>query len=74
MGGYLQPDPAVEKWIRMRDSQAQYFRWSSRNIRSVAALGLVIPAGLLYLSLAYNNQFKWAAKGPSPKPADAEDA
>lgn len=54
MGGYLHPDPAVEKWIRMRDSHAQFFRWNSRNLRSVGALGLAIPAGLMYLAVVYN--------------------
>ncbi|KAG0229634.1 hypothetical protein B0O80DRAFT_455568 [Mortierella sp. GBAus27b] len=73
MGGYLTTDPAVEKWVRMRESTAQYYRWNSRNIRSVALLGLVIPAGLLYLGANYQNQFQWAAKGPSPKPKNAEE-
>jgi hypothetical protein len=53
MGGYLTTDPAVEKWVRMRESTAQYYRWNSRNIRSVGLLGLVIPAGLLYLAANY---------------------
>ncbi|KAF8937771.1 hypothetical protein EDD21DRAFT_363766 [Dissophora ornata] len=67
MAGYLTPDPAIEKWVRMRESTAKYFRWSGRNIRSVGILGLVVPAGLLYLAVKYDRQFQWAAKGPSPK-------
>ncbi|KAF9305814.1 hypothetical protein BGZ74_008796 [Mortierella antarctica] len=77
MGGYLTQDPAVEKWVRMRESTAKHFRWNSRNVRVVGILGLVIPAGFMYLSLTYDRQskgaFKWAAKGPSPKPAPVED-
>ncbi|CAO3573734.1 unnamed protein product [Mortierella alpina] len=46
MGGYLSPDPAVEKWVRMRESTAKHFQWNGRNIRTVAILGLVIPAGI----------------------------
>ncbi|KAF9959061.1 hypothetical protein BGZ65_000904 [Modicella reniformis] len=75
MGGYLTQDPAIEKWVRMRESTAQHFRWSTRNIRSIGFLGLVIPAGILYFAAKYNNQFHWAAKGPSqPKSVEEEDA
>ncbi|KAF9321373.1 hypothetical protein BG000_002501 [Podila horticola] len=73
MGGYLTQDPAVEKWVRMRESTAKHFRWNARNVRTVGILGLVIPAGFLYLSVTYDRQFQWAAKGPSPKPAPVED-
>ncbi|KAG0353404.1 hypothetical protein BC939DRAFT_440958 [Gamsiella multidivaricata] len=74
MGGYLTPDPAIEKWVRMRESTAPYFRWSARNVRSVALLGLVIPAGILFVAEKYDRQFQWAAKGPSPKaPAEKEE-
>ncbi|KAG0056845.1 hypothetical protein BGZ83_003139 [Gryganskiella cystojenkinii] len=76
MAGYLQPDPAVEKWVRMRESTAKHFRWNARNVRTVAGLGLVIPAGILYLAVAYDRKFDWVAKGPSPKaaPVEEEDA
>ncbi|KAG0214362.1 hypothetical protein BGX28_002179 [Mortierella sp. GBA30] len=73
MGGYLTPDPAVEKWVRMRESTAKHFRWNNRNVRSVGILGLVIPAGLYYIATKYDGQFKWAAKGPSPKAAPVEE-
>ncbi|KAF9291815.1 hypothetical protein BKA57DRAFT_499566 [Linnemannia elongata] len=76
MGGYLTHDPAVEKWVRMRESTAKHFAWNTRNVRSVGILGLVIPGALLYLSVVTDGQFKWAAKGPSPKaaPVEEEDA
>lgn len=54
MGGYLTQDPAVEKWVRMRESTAKHFRWNARNVRTVGILGLVIPAGFLYLSVTYD--------------------
>lgn len=54
MGGYLTQDPAVEKWVRMRESTAKHFRWNARNVRNVGILGLVIPAGFLYLSVTYD--------------------
>ncbi|KAF9571115.1 hypothetical protein EC968_001034 [Mortierella alpina] len=73
MGGYLTPDPAVEKWVRMRESTAKHFRWNSRNVRSMGILGLVIPAGIYYLASEYDAKFKWAAKGPSPKAAPVEE-
>ncbi|GJJ72661.1 hypothetical protein EMPS_05019 [Entomortierella parvispora] len=69
MAGYLQQDPAVEKWIRMRESTAKHFRWNARNVRTVGILGLIIPAGILYLATEYNGTSKWAAQGPSPKVA-----
>lgn len=47
-------DPAVEKWVRMRESTAKHFRWNARNVRNVGILGLVIPAGFLYLSVTYD--------------------
>ncbi|KAF9187410.1 hypothetical protein BGZ51_001316 [Haplosporangium sp. Z 767] len=72
MGGYLTPDPAVEKWVRMRESTAKHFRWNSRNIRSVGLLGLVIPAGLLYFAAKYDRKVDWRAMGPSPQDAPAE--
>ncbi|KAI1297619.1 hypothetical protein EDD11_007012 [Mortierella claussenii] len=67
MGGYLTPDPAVEKWVRMRESTMDHFRWNNRNVRTVAILGLVIPVGIYYLAAKYENHFHWVAKGPSPK-------
>ncbi|KAF9954149.1 hypothetical protein BGZ72_004799 [Mortierella alpina] len=73
MGGYLSPDPAVEKWVRMRESTAKHFRWNSRNIRSVGILGLVIPAGIYYFAAKYDAKAKWAAIGPSPKAAPVEE-
>ncbi|KAF9974695.1 hypothetical protein BGZ73_001853 [Actinomortierella ambigua] len=73
MGEYLQKDPAVEKWVRMRESTAQHFRWSPRNIRTIGLLGLVVPAGLLYLSVQYDRKFDWAAKRPVALKAE-EDA
>ncbi|KAG9326089.1 hypothetical protein KVV02_002777 [Mortierella alpina] len=57
MGGYLTPDPAVEKWVRMRESTAKHFRWNSRNVRSIGLLGLVIPAGIYYLAVEYDLRF-----------------
>lgn len=51
MGGYLTHDPAVEKWVRMRETTARHFAWNARNVRSVGILGLVIPGALLYLSV-----------------------
>ena len=54
MAGYLQQDPAVEKWVRMRESTAKHFRWNARNVRTIGILGLVIPAGILYLATEYN--------------------
>ncbi|KAF9920590.1 hypothetical protein FBU30_009556 [Linnemannia zychae] len=73
MGGYLTQDPAVEKWVRMRESTAKHFAWNTRNVRSIGLLGLVIPAALLYLATETAGQYKWAAKGPSPKAAPAQD-
>jgi hypothetical protein len=52
MGGYLTQDPAVEKWVRMRESTAKHFAWNARNVRTVGILGLVIPGALLYLAVA----------------------
>ncbi|KAF9205191.1 hypothetical protein BGZ49_004367 [Haplosporangium sp. Z 27] len=69
MGGYLTPDPAVEKWVRMRESTAKNFRWNSRNVRIVGILGLVIPAGIYYLAAEYEYKFKWTAQGPQRKVA-----
>ncbi|KAF9159541.1 hypothetical protein DFQ27_002925 [Actinomortierella ambigua] len=74
MGEYLHKDPAVEKWVRMRESTAQHFRWSPRNIRSIGLLGLVVPAGLLYLSVEYDRKFNWAAKRPTATVKAEEDA
>ncbi|KAF9101241.1 hypothetical protein BGX27_011555 [Mortierella sp. AM989] len=73
MGGYLTHDPAVEKWVRMRESTAQHYRWNSRNIRIVGILGLVIPAGIYYLASNYEYKFKWVAQGPQPKAAAVEE-
>ncbi|KAG0303802.1 hypothetical protein BGZ98_006275 [Dissophora globulifera] len=76
MGGYLTHDPAVEKWIRMRESTARHFRWNNRNVRLVSVLGLAIPAGILYLAVNYERKANWAAMGPSRKveAASEEDA
>ncbi|KAF9897525.1 hypothetical protein BX616_005451 [Lobosporangium transversale] len=76
MGGYLTPDPAIEKWVRMRESTAKYFRWNGRNLRNVGILGLVIPAGLYYLASEYETKTRWSALGPSRKEKtdDVEDA
>ncbi|KAF9291428.1 hypothetical protein BGZ68_004076 [Mortierella alpina] len=73
MGGYLSPDPAVEKWVRMRESTAKHFRWNSRNVRSIGLLGLVVPAGIYYLAVKYDAKANWAAMGPSPKAAPVEE-
>ncbi|KAF9356725.1 hypothetical protein BGX26_004839 [Mortierella sp. AD094] len=73
MGGYLTPDPAVEKWVRMRESTAKHFRWNARNVRSVGLLGLVIPVGIYYVATEYEYKFKWAAQGPQPKVAAVEE-
>ncbi|KAF9430938.1 hypothetical protein BGZ76_000644 [Entomortierella beljakovae] len=68
MGGYLTTDPAVEKWVRMRESTAKHFRWNGRNIRTLGLLGLVIPAGVYYLADEYNYKFKWTAQKAVAKP------
>ncbi|KAF9584521.1 hypothetical protein BGW38_006152 [Lunasporangiospora selenospora] len=73
MGGFLTPDPAVEKWVRMRESTNKYFRWNSRNLGFVGVLGLVIPAGIYYLADQNQNRFHWAAQGPSRKVAATEE-
>ncbi|KAG0233690.1 hypothetical protein BGW42_007276 [Actinomortierella wolfii] len=74
MGEYLHKDPAVEKWVRMRESTAQHFKWSPRNIRTIGILGLVIPAGLMYLSLEYDHKVDWTAKRPAVAVKAEEDA
>ena len=54
MGGYLKQDPAVERWVRMRETGSPYFRWSPRNIRIAGGLGLVVPGIIMYYAVKYN--------------------
>ncbi|KAF9173172.1 hypothetical protein BGX21_008735 [Mortierella sp. AD011] len=73
MGGYLTTDPAVEKWVRMRETTARHFRWNNRNVRTVGILGLVIPAGIYYIASEYQDKLHWRAQKPQPKVAAVEE-
>jgi hypothetical protein len=52
MGVELKKDPAIERWAAMRDHTHFYYRFNYKKIIPTAVMLGLIPAGIVYFSLA----------------------
>ncbi|KAH9001759.1 hypothetical protein EDB92DRAFT_1939586 [Lactarius akahatsu] len=60
--GYVNNDPAVDRWNRMREDVYKHFRFTSRA-SWISLTGLVlVPSALLYFSAQQDLKWKWNGK------------
>ncbi|KAI0303376.1 hypothetical protein B0F90DRAFT_1710527 [Multifurca ochricompacta] len=60
--GYVNNDPAVDRWNRMREDVYKHFRFTSRA-SWISLTGLVlVPSALVYLSAQQDLKWKWSGK------------
>ncbi|KAL7419761.1 hypothetical protein Q5752_005677 [Cryptotrichosporon argae] len=55
-------DPALERWSQMRENVYQHFTFTRRATRHVMLWGLVFPAAIAGVAMAYDDKFDWAGK------------
>ncbi|KAI0060899.1 hypothetical protein BV25DRAFT_1992693 [Artomyces pyxidatus] len=60
--GYVNHDPSVERWNRMREDVYKHFRFTSRA-SWISLTGLVfVPGALLWLSSRQDLKWSWRGK------------
>ncbi|KAI0262877.1 hypothetical protein BC834DRAFT_889407 [Gloeopeniophorella convolvens] len=60
--GYVNNDPSVDRWNRMREDVYKHFRFTSRA-SWISLTGLVlVPSALVYLSAQQDLKWKWGGK------------
>ncbi|KAF8478930.1 hypothetical protein DFH94DRAFT_693318 [Russula ochroleuca] len=60
--GYVNNDPAVDRWNRMREDVYKHFRFTSRA-SWISLTGMVlVPGALLYLSAQQDSKWNWTGK------------
>lgn len=53
----LMLDPAVEKWVHMKESTHAYYRFTPRTLRIAFLMGVAAPVGIFYLHKYSQNKF-----------------
>ncbi|KAI0287932.1 hypothetical protein BC826DRAFT_1041686 [Russula brevipes] len=60
--GYVNTDPAVDRWNRMREDVYKHFRFTSRA-SWISFTGMVlVPGALIYLSAQQDRKWNWSGK------------
>ncbi|KZV65851.1 hypothetical protein PENSPDRAFT_689514 [Peniophora sp. CONT] len=62
MGHAVHDDPALERWNAMREGAWAHFKLTKRNARPILVMGVLIPAGLLWLAASSDNKFNMVAR------------
>ncbi|KAF8496701.1 hypothetical protein F5888DRAFT_1803887 [Russula emetica] len=60
--GYVNTDPAVDRWNRMREDVYKHFRFTSRASWISLTGMLLVPGALLYLSARQDLKWNWIGK------------
>ncbi|KAF8326099.1 uncharacterized protein EI90DRAFT_3128234 [Cantharellus anzutake] len=73
----LRTDPAIERWVSMRENVYQHFRFTPVKTRQVVGLMVIVPAFCGLLAYATDNKFDWAGKKKNDSllrtPASSQD-
>ncbi|KAI0003228.1 hypothetical protein BJV74DRAFT_812337 [Russula compacta] len=60
--GYVNNDPAVDRWNHMREDVYKHFRFTSR-VSWISLTGLVlVPGAVLYLCAQQDLKWSWGGK------------
>ncbi|VDC05355.1 unnamed protein product [Peniophora sp. CBMAI 1063] len=62
MGHSVHDDPALERWNAMREGAWAHFKLTKRNTRPILMMGVIIPAGLLWLAASSDNKFNMVSR------------
>ncbi|KAI0094099.1 hypothetical protein BDY19DRAFT_297810 [Irpex rosettiformis] len=61
-GGPVRPDPAIERWVNMREDVYKTFRWTPKTTMT-GIVGLIVFPGLIYWAASSTDlKYKWAGK------------
>ncbi|KAK2460531.1 hypothetical protein APHAL10511_007001 [Amanita phalloides] len=60
--GAVKPDPAIERFNRMREEAYKNFGWTRKTVRTAVLGFIVVPGILYYLSNTGYRRWDWIAR------------
>ncbi|CAL1703719.1 unnamed protein product [Somion occarium] len=62
MADYIKKDPAIERWVEMKENVYKHFRFTPRTT-VIAILGILVwPGAVFYLSKHQGEKWSWRGK------------